>query len=211
MGYLRSLLFARTLFILTAGALAVAVAGLSGSALVQLQQKRKLAKSLSAKLVATDVIGVTGTFAGAAGFAVLVAFFSEFILWREKRKRQSNAIRFFNEFLLAFSALALLGGCIAGTIIILHHQGKVTMAGIPESVVQGIVKNLGYSLAYKDYRCFPALICAWICFGFVFINLILVILTGLHYRKLERQGVLEGDGTDRVVTEKPQNGNHLEH
>lgn len=31
MGYLRSLLFARTLFILTAGALAVAVAGLSGS------------------------------------------------------------------------------------------------------------------------------------------------------------------------------------
>lgn len=42
-----------------------------------------------------------------------VQFLSEFILWREKRKRQSNGVRFFNEFLLAFSAIALLGGCIA--------------------------------------------------------------------------------------------------
>lgn len=137
----------------------------------------------------------------------------------------------------------------SGTIIILHRDGGIIMPGLTQAQIIPLVHSLGYSLAYKDYRCFPArecrlrgrrrtscacrvgvprprpspplptlsptnnptVICAWVCFGLILANLILVILTGLHYRKLERQGVLEGDGTDRVVTEKPQNGHHLEH
>lgn len=112
-----------------------------------------------AHIDATDVVGVIGAACAAGGFGCLVTLFSEFLLWKEERARYlPKWCRYINEFLLGFASIFMLAVCIAATIIVSGRSATIYSRGqmVPKSTIEPLLKAVGKSLKYRDFKSFPA-------------------------------------------------------
>lgn len=106
--------------------------------------------------------------------------------------------------LLGLAALFLLAVSIAATIIVGSRSAWAESSSLGAKALAAILKATGSSLAYRETKAFPAsefpsgvsrspvlthaVICGWICFGLLLLDLCLTIAAGLHYRRVAREG-----------------------
>lgn len=113
----------------------------------------------NATIDAKDVVGVIGAACAAGGFGCIVTLISEFLLWREDRHQYlPKWTRYINEFLLGFASIFMLAVCIAATIIVVGRSGTIYTNGkaIPTATIAPLLKAVGKSLRYRDFKSFPA-------------------------------------------------------
>ncbi|BEI84439.1 hypothetical protein CcaverHIS002_0410430 [Cutaneotrichosporon cavernicola] len=201
MAYLKTLLAARLVSLFFSAAFTLCVVGLSGKSLSNLHHDRQLASKLlkGAVIHANDVLAILGVACGAAGLGVIVSFFSEVVLFIEKRKGMPRHYRYINEFLMGFCTLLLLAVAIAATVIVVNREATVTAPGIPSSTIAMLLKATGKSLRYRDTFAYYAMICTWFAWFFVAVSFVLLVLAGLHYRKSENH---RAEASSLATTEK---------
>merc|ERR1719487_232998 len=167
----------RITFFLLTGALVGAEVGLSAWSLAYgYEKKDKAAKVLpGASLDLTDAFAVGGTVTAAAGLsAILCNILLLYTVFHPRKPETLKSIRV-KEALFGTIAFLLLGALIPATVTTATKSGVISAPGLPQSVIDTLVKSTGEDLRYRKQTPIIAyLIVGWIAWLSTIITGILV-------------------------------------
>ncbi|GAA5952345.1 hypothetical protein JCM21900_003787 [Sporobolomyces salmonicolor] len=188
----------RTVFFLVTQSLCIATIGLAAWALADGVHKEHEASKSGLKLDISDIVGAGGAVTAAAGLSSLLCLgMLGYTLFHPRRKEETLFSVRVKEALFGVVLIVLFATLVPATVFAATRGGKVTAPGVPQAVVDGLVKASGMKLAYNTQR--PVLsyvIVGWIAFLSTLISLVLVSLSARHVLKHGHSYDRRGSMTD---------------
>ncbi|GAA5911906.1 hypothetical protein JCM5296_006641 [Sporobolomyces johnsonii] len=175
----------RTAFFLITQSLCIATIGLAAWALADGLHKKHEASKSGLTLDITDILGAGGAVTAAAGLSSLLCLgMLAYTLLHPRRKEETLFSVRVKEALFGVVLVALFATLVPATVFAATRGGKVTAPGVPQAVVDGLVKDSGVKLAYNAQRPVVSyVIVGWLAFLSTLVSLVLVSLSARHVLK----------------------------
>lgn len=191
----------RYIFFLLTTALCIATIGLAAWSLSDSKKKeQRVGRTLpGAELHIMDIRSAGAAVAAAsATSALLCLVLLVFQIVTPRRVETLTSIRV-KEGLFAFCLIFLFAALVPATLFCAQRSGSITAPGIPQSIINQLVRASGLSLAYKENK--PVLsfvVVGWIALLSTLISLILVSLAA---RKAKKHHAVNGGYSPDVKSE----------
>ncbi|GAA5854074.1 hypothetical protein JCM8547_008215 [Rhodosporidiobolus lusitaniae] len=142
-----------------------------------------------ASLDVSDALAVGGAVTGASGIAALLCLFLLFMtVFRPNKAETLKGIRF-KEGIYGVVLLLWIGTLIPATYYTATKSGVINAPGVPDSIIQALVKAAGKDLRYnKQVPIMSYLIVGWIAFLSTLITFILTIIAARKTLKYGADG-----------------------